>query len=55
MKWEFTIAEFSNSLSPESLEAKLDMYGYNGWDLVSVINYGENSKFFFKRELELEE
>ena len=55
MKWEFTIAEFSNSLSTESLEAKLDMYGYNGWDLISVINYGENNKFFFKRELELEE
>ena len=55
MKWEFTIAEFSNSLSTESLEAKLDMYGYNGWDLVSVINCGENSKFVFKRELELEE
>ena len=55
MKWEFTIAEFSNSLSTESLEAKLNMYGYSGWDLISVINYGEKSKFFFKRELELEE
>ena len=49
------MAELSNSLSIESLEAKLDMYGYSGWDLISVINYGENSKFFFKRELELEE
>ena len=55
MKWEFTVAELANSLSSESLESRLDIYGYNEWDLVNIINCGDKSKFIFKRELKLEE
>lgn len=55
MKWEFTVAELANSLSSESLESRLDIYGYNEWDLVNIINYGDKSKFIFKRKLKLEE
>lgn len=55
MKWEFTVAEIDNSLSSESLEARLDIYGYDEWELINIINFGEKSKFIFKRELKLEE
>ena len=55
MKWEFSVEEFSNSLSNEDLEASLDMYGYNEWDLVNIINCGENSKFIFKRKIKMEQ
>ena len=55
MKWEYLVVEISNLLPSECLEAKLDVNGYDGWDLVNIINYGKNSKFIFKRELKLEE
>lgn len=53
MRWEFTIAELTNSLSPKELESRLDIFGYSGWDLINIINLGKSSRFIFKRELKL--
>ena len=55
MKFEYLVVEFENSVSREDLEGKLDMCGYESWELVNTITGDKFSKFIFKRELNLEQ
>ena len=56
-KWKYKVEDTQWEVSWE-VEKKLNKFGQNGWELVSVIDYlvGLNSynKYFFKREVKEE-
>ena len=60
-KWEYTIYTGDGLLSPAMLERKLNNYGLNGWELISVISYNSNwmyikkAVYFFKKKIENED
>lgn len=50
MKWRYFVEIIANAqLTKALVEAKLDLAGQKGWELVSIITVGTNTVFVLKK------
>lgn len=56
-RWSYKVVEikptFTGRITSETIQAELDKYGGQGWELVQVLHSGHGlhpAKLFFKRE-----
>lgn len=52
MVWEYLVLYFEHDVARAAIEAELDRYGLNRWELISVVFNSVESRreYYFKRE-----